>query len=310
MSDHLLAALQHDLQIVKSDLGRFAEFYDDVRYSYYHADPSNIVSDEVWRFVAENHGWSFDDLEVFPGRWACLAWGDESFAATKFKTLCAQCSQVIFEHAGILREVPEASPLLDLPCDHYQWIRLVHEVAATNPVWSGLINRCLIVSQRPFDETRRERVVEWDESGKVEPNKAEMQLVRRLSEAGENVPDIWFEFIPTSQHVAHFHRQMLDLLEELIEMGQEADLVRGLTDLQAKLVISLGRETLSTNQLCGKLSDDTGKVYGMSGHTKGALSELVKRGVMNNVGKGYSLSKLGQRILQQLSHRNGRGGTT
>ncbi len=226
MSDATLTAFQKDLETVKRDLDRFVELYQDVRYRYYHAKPPVPVPHEVWDHIADNHeNVAYDKLDCFPDRTACLSWDEETFDVKKFNLLCQQCCKILWKHANLLASVAEIHTVVGMPLGYHQWIRLIHEIAGSKPVWSGLVNKCLVVSQRPFDETRKEREIEWMREPiptdievvvvPIEPDELEEQLVRKLLEQGVSVPDVWFEYIP--RPVAKFHRQMLDVLEELVQ---------------------------------------------------------------------------------------------
>jgi hypothetical protein len=225
MADSTLATFQKALETARRDLDRFAKDYQDVPYRYYHAKPPAPVPDDVWRFLAEEYECvAYEALDIFPDRTAILRWEKENLDATKFKLLCRQCCVALWKHADLLETVAEVRTVVTTPPGYQQWIRAIHAIAGINKVWSGLVNKCLVVSQRPFDETKTARDIEWaryitsSESHAVvpptEPDEREEQLVRTLREQRIPVPDVWFEHIPGP--VARFHSQTLRTLEDLV----------------------------------------------------------------------------------------------
>jgi hypothetical protein len=290
-----LAAFRCDLETVKKDTERFVSFYGDVWYTYYYSEPPISVPDEVWRYVAGND-YRFEHADVASDRTACLFWqATEEFdkkIVERFKLLSKQCCLTLWDHKKLLATVAEIQTVVAGPSGYHQWIRLIHRIAADDPIWSGLIVKCLCVSQRPFDETRQERVI-------TKPNEAEEQLIQRLREQGKSVPDIWSEHIKGLPPVVlQSHCHMLDVLYDLVQASYVSEIAEGdeLTPLQKKFIASLDGKRLATEALCTELSNRAGKAYGSTGQMKGALSDLVKLDIMKNDGNGYELTDLGRRI--------------
>ena len=77
-------------------------------------------------------------------------------------------------------------------------MRLIHGVAGSSRAWSDLVNKCLVLSQRPFDETRKVRETEWAQDlvpadievagVPDEPEEMEEQLVRKLVTRASQCP--------------------------------------------------------------------------------------------------------------------------
>ena len=216
MAASTLAAFQKDLETARRDFDRFAELYKEVLYHYYHSRPPARVPDEVWQYISESYGGAYK-LDIAPDGTACLHW-EETFAAEQFRLLCKQCCQLLRIHAKLIAAVPEVCTTMEMPSGYHQWIHMIHRLATVNLVWSGLLSKWLVVSQRPFEETRKERCIgsaSYDND--LEPEKAEEQLIREMNEQGKAVPDVWFEQITYPLPVVKFHRQMLDMLEELVQ---------------------------------------------------------------------------------------------
>jgi hypothetical protein len=148
-----------------------------------------------------------------------LRWEEQDpFDVKKFKLLCRKCCRALWEHAETLATVDEIRNVVEMPSGYYQWVRLIHRIAETDPVLSGLVNKCLVVSQRPLDATQNERVPEWAQGhGHGELDELEEQLVHALQERGESPPDVWFEYIPPPCSIVEFHSQMLDVLGNLVQ---------------------------------------------------------------------------------------------
>ena len=223
-SSSSFAAFRKDLETIGRDLDRFAEFYEDVHYVYYHA--KSPVPQDVWRYLADEY---LRTHEISPDGTACVSWDEHTFDVTKFKLLCQQCCKLLSKHADLLATVAEISGPAGMPWGHHQWIRMIHEIAGSNPVWSGLINKFLVVSERPYEETKKEREIEWAREEPVpdginatrepdEPYEPEERLIHKLHAQGvSSVPDVWFEYIPGK--VVQFHRHVLDVLAELVQVG-------------------------------------------------------------------------------------------
>ena len=229
MADTPLDALLKTLRSARHNLKQFAsaENYRNVPYSYYHAEPRASVPDDVWRYIADDEGIAYEKLDIFPDRTAGLCWHDENYDVRKFKVLCKRCCAAIWDHANLLATVAECRTAVGMASGYHQWVRMIHDIAGGSPVWSGLVNRYLFISQRPFEETKKEREIEWtrelppdDIAGEVCPverSELEEQLVRKLNDQGVSVPDVWFEHIPRT--IAKFHCQMLEVLVQFVECG-------------------------------------------------------------------------------------------
>jgi hypothetical protein len=131
MPDSTLAAFFKALETARRDLHRFAENYEDVPYSFFHAKPPASVPDDVWRHIADDDGdGAYEKLDFFPDRTTCLSWDKLTFDVKKFKVLCKQSCAALWAHGDLLATVPECKTLLEMPPGHHQWIRLIHEMAA------------------------------------------------------------------------------------------------------------------------------------------------------------------------------------
>ena len=257
---------------------------------------------EIWHFISQKDGWgSYDEPEFSEDRTACLLWEKEPFDVKNFRLLCKQCCGALRDHSELLSIVPEFDAVAAMPVGPLQWIRLIHQVAGSNPVWAGLVNKLIVVSARPFTETQETRVCQWsDEDALIEPNESESQLVNMLRDQGKTVPDIWFEYIP--RPIAPFHSHMVDILFDLARESYVTEFCEGdqLKKLQKNLILSLGEKKLATEVLCAELTALTGFEYSSSGNVKGALANLVDRGFMASDKKGYTLTDLGLQVYRRL----------
>jgi hypothetical protein len=178
-----LNAFEKAIQALRRDLDGFANFFTGVRYAYYHAEPPTPVPDKVWRYIVDDYEViPYDDLDdvldVSPDGTAGLTWDtslleDDSdnrvVAVRKFELLCRQCFIVLQDHIELLAVVPEIQTVAKMPQGHHPWIRLIHGLAAENPLWSDLVAKHLVVIDK--------------------------LLVPDLAKQGEAVPDIWVEQI-------------------------------------------------------------------------------------------------------------------
>ena len=226
MADSTLAAFKEDLAAAKRDMDGFATFHAEVLYHFYHSKPPARVPNEVWQYISESHGRPYE-LDIAADGTTGIHW-EETFAAEQFRLLCNQCCRLLWIHAKLLAAVSEIRATVEMPSEYHQWIHMIHRIATVNLVWSELLSKWLVVSQRPFEETRKERCIgsaSYDNN--LEPEKAEEQLIREMHKQGKAVPDVWFEQIKYPLPVVKFHRQMLDMLEELVQVS--ARIKRGFT---------------------------------------------------------------------------------
>jgi hypothetical protein len=288
----------------KGELRRFSLLYGDVRYTYYHSEPFAPVPAEVWRFLAEEHeGIPYEKLDRAPDGASCLVWDEEySFDAENFARICNQCCQEVWSHAQLFAPLAEIRDIVATAAGHHSWIRLIHRIVESNRVWLESIDKCLVLSPRPFEGTRKERHNPYPlQPDMFGPDDAEQRFVAELQRQNKAVPEMWRERIPVPHSVAQFHAEMLDVLYSQVQTNYIVGWIGKLMPLQRNLIASLGKQDLTTEEIVQELNNRTGKDYKAAGNIKGHLSFLVKSEIMKNVGDGYQLTDLGFRILAALS---------